>query len=101
MHWIKVRTRNFYLIFYGFHFYLVLENEREIPTQNTGLFLFPTLLKGELHGARKTVEEFNNKRRIGRLGENLQVVYRLYMEIPRKSGLVLGMRMKTVQVSRC
>jgi hypothetical protein len=42
----------------GLRFLIVLEEARE-QRENLGLYIFPTLMRGEFHGVRETVEEFS------------------------------------------
>lgn len=87
---------------HGIRLLFVLEGAKEKRPQT--LCLFPTLMKGELHSVRKTVEAFSNKGIIEQpKAEGAGHVVGLSVEKDKDNGdkgMVLAVRTKAGQVSR-
>ena len=84
----------------GLRFLIVLEGARE-QRENLGLCLFPTLMRGEFHGVRRTVEEFNQWGRIEDPEAGKSIVGGFCVsKSQEKTDFVIGVTMNTGMAGR-
>ena len=85
---------------HGIRFLFVLDEVKD-TAKHRSLCLFPTLMRGEFHSVRKTVEAFSNKGELEEPEQGKDHVGGLAVEKDRtKDGSVVGVKTKDGQVSR-
>jgi hypothetical protein len=83
---------------HGIRFLFCLEGAEE--TRRRELCLFPTLMRGEFHSVRKTVEAFSNKGTLEKPASSAPHVGGVAVQKDKTNPLVVGVQTKEGQVSR-
>lgn len=86
---------------YGINYLFVVEGAKDNHKGKRELCLFPTLMRGEFHGVRKTVEAFSDKGEMGEPERGKEHVAGLHITKDKeRQALVVGVKTDTGQVSR-
>jgi hypothetical protein len=95
----EVKADDFKFKRHGIKYLFCVEGARDAKTDRN-LCLFPTLMRGEFHSVRKTVEAFSQQGRMEEPEKGKEHAAGFQVHKDKKSDLIVGIKTKTGQVSR-